>query len=141
MATDLSFTVHDDVSPDDAAAVDHGLDQANRSTPLQDVRRLSALARREGVVVGGAIGRTWGQCCELQQLWVSAEHRHRGVGSRLLQEFERRAQERGCRLVYLDTFSFQAPAFYKAHGYAVTHEVQGFTQDAAKYTMTKALTS
>ena len=124
MATDLfSFTVRDDVSPEDAAAVDDGLAEANQATPLQDVRRLSALARHQGEIVGGAIGRTWGQCCELQQLWVSTEHRRRGVGSRLLQAFERRAQERGCRLVYLDTFSFQAPVFYKAHGYAVAHEV------------------
>ena len=133
--------MHDDVSPEVAAAVDLGLEQANRGTPLQGVRRLSALARHDGVVVGGAVGRTWGQCCELQQLWVSAEHRHRGVGSRLLQEFERRAQERGCRLVYLDTFSFQAPVFYEGHGYAVAHEVRGLTHGAVKYTMTKTLAS
>jgi N-acetylglutamate synthase-like GNAT family acetyltransferase len=97
------------------------------------------VARQQGEVVGGAIGRTWGECCELQQLWVSAEHRHRGVGGRLLQEFERRAQERGCRLVYLNTFKFQAPLFYKAHGYEVAFEVQGFTHGVVKYTMTRAL--
>jgi hypothetical protein len=33
----------------------------------------------DGTVVGGAIGRTWGECCELQQLWVSAELRSTGI--------------------------------------------------------------
>ena len=29
------------------------------------------------------------------------------------------AIEKGCRLINLDTFSFQAPDFYKKHGYKV----------------------
>jgi ribosomal protein S18 acetylase RimI-like enzyme len=31
----------------------------------------------------------------------------------------RRAAERGCRRVFLDTFSFQAPGFYQKLGYQV----------------------
>lgn len=137
----LVFSVQDQVTPSDAAAVDAGLDAANIAAgPLRDVRGLAAMAHTaDGLPVGGAVGRTWGACCELQQLWVSAEHRHQGVGSRLLRNFEERARARGCRLVYLDTFSFQAPEFYKAHGYEVAFEIHGYTQGVVKHTMTKAL--
>ena len=137
----LVFSVHDQVVPEDAAAVDAGLDAANLAAgPISDVRRLAAMAHAEdGQPVGGAVGRTWGECCELQQLWVSAAHRHQGVGSRLLQEFEQRARGRGCRLVVLDTFSFQAPEFYKTHGYEVAFEVRGYAQGVVKHTMTKML--
>jgi len=139
----LVFSVHDQVAPEDAAAVDAGLDAANIAAgPIRDVRRLAAMAHTaDGQPVGGAVGRTWGECCELQQLWVSAVHRHQGVGSRLLQDFEQRARARGCGLVYLDTFSFQAPEFYKAHGYEVAFEVRGYTQGVVKHTMTKRLGS
>ena len=61
------------------------------------------------------------------------------MGSRLLRDFEARARTRGCWLVYLETFSFQAPAFYKAHGYAVAFEIRGYTQGMVKHTMTKTL--
>lgn len=137
----LVFSVHDQVAPEDAAAVDAGLDAANIAAgPLRDVRRLAAMVHSaDGRPVGGAVGRTWGECCELQQLWVSAEHRHQGVGSRLLRDFEAHARARGCMLVYLDTFSFQAPEFYKAHGYEVAFEVRGYTQGVVKHTMTKRL--
>ncbi len=137
----LVFSVHDQVAPEDAAAVDAGLDAANLAAgPLRDVHGLSAMAHAaDGQPVGGAVGRTWGECCELQQLWVSAAHRHQGVGSRLLQAFEERARARGCGLVYLDTFSFQAPEFYKAHGYVVAFEVRGYTQGVVKHTMMKRL--
>ena len=36
---------------------------------------------RGGRVVGGAVGRWWGQCCELQQLWVEVSYRYRGIGT------------------------------------------------------------
>ncbi len=139
----LVFSVHDQVVPEDAAAVDAGLDAANLTAgPIRDVRPLSAMARTaDGRPVGGAVGRTWGECCELQQLWVSAAHRHQGVGSRLLQEFEQQAQARDCRLVVLDTFSFQAPEFYKTHGYEVAFEIRGYTQGVVKHTMMKRLGS
>lgn len=135
--------MHDQVAPEDAAAVDAGLDAANIAAgPLRDVCRLAAMVHSaDGQPVAGAVGRTWGECCELQQLWVSAAHRHQGVGSRLLRDFEAHARARGCALVYLDTFSFQAPEFYKAHGYEVAFEIHGYAPGVVKHTMTKKLGS
>ena len=92
-----------------------------------------------GTVVGGAVGRTWGACCELRQLWVAPGYRGQGVGSRMVRMFERRAGERGCRLAYLDTFSFQARPFYEALGYEVVLEIEGFSDGISKYTMTHSL--
>lgn len=38
------------------------------------------------------------------------------------------AVEKGCRFIYLDTFSFQAPGFYKKNGY----EIFGMLEDHPK---------
>ena len=137
----IRLTVHDDVPPAEAAVVDAGLGAFNdRTAALQDVRGLAAFARdASDNIIGGAVGRTWGECCELQQLWVADAHRRSGLGARLLREFERRAAQRGCGLVYLDTFSFQARPFYEAMGYAVALELRGYTQGIAKYTMTRRI--
>src|SRR5512137_3059257 len=112
----LTFTVHDEVPPDAGRIVDDGLGAANAAAaPLQDVRPLSCFARSAaGQVVGGVVGRTWGSCCELQQVWVEPAHRRAGIGTSLVREFERHAEARGCRTFYLETFSFQAPDFYGA---------------------------
>lgn len=138
----LRYAVHDQVAAADAAVVDAGLDDANQQAGLLgDVRGLAAIAHAaDGRPVGGAVGRTWGACCELQQLWVAAPHRQAGVGSRLLRLFEERAVARGCNVFYLDTFSFQAPHFYRAHGYEVTFEIRGYTHGVVKHTMWKRLT-
>ena len=134
---DITVTLHDDVPATEGALVDTGLGDANAAAaPMQDVRALSAFARApSGTVIGGAVGRTWGACCELQQLWVDPAQRRQGIGERLVREFERRAEARGCRTFYLETFSFQAPSLYRSLGYHVGHELHGFAPGIVKYLM------
>jgi GNAT superfamily N-acetyltransferase len=68
-------------------------------------------------VVGGLLAGIWGGVLVVRILWVSEALRGRGFGRRLMEMAERRAVERGCRHVYLDTFSFQAPGFYEKLGF------------------------
>jgi RimJ/RimL family protein N-acetyltransferase len=135
------LTLHDAIPAEDAAIVDQGLDDANHAAaPLGDVRGLAVFARQGERVVGGAVGRTWGACCELQQLWVAPASRRTGLGTRLVRAFEARAAERGCTLVYLETFSFQARPLYETLGYRVAFELAGFAEDISKFMMTRRLT-
>lgn len=123
------------------AAVDTGLDAHNASfAPLGRVRPLAcAVHSGEGELLGGAVGRTWGACVELQQLWVQDAWRGQGLATGLVQRFEARAQERGCRLAYLETFSFQAPGFYQRLGYTGACRLEGFGEGIYKLLMTKTL--
>lgn len=136
-----SYTLVDEGDAADLATVDAGLGTHNDAEPeLQQVQPLHVLARNAaGAVLGGAVGRTWGGCCELQQLWVQPDQRGQGLATQLMQRFEQRAAARGCRLVYLDTFSFQAPAFYARRGYQVVLQTAGYTGGIVKFTMHKAL--
>ena len=137
----VSFFAHDEIPHEEGLLVDSGLVEANeRFAPLHEVRRLSCFARMApDKVVGGAVGRRWGVCCELQQLWVNPEYRRRGIGSQLIHEFERVAINRGCRTCYLETFSFQAPSLYLSLGYQVRLELHGFSPGVVKYTMIREL--
>lgn len=69
-------------------------------------------------------------------LWVDESVRHDGYGSQLLHEIEGIAKEKGCRLILLDSFSFQAPEFYKKHGYreygVVEDHPKGYSQHFLK---------
>jgi GNAT superfamily N-acetyltransferase len=70
-----------------------------------------------GKVQGGLRGQTYWSWCVIDVLAVAEPYRHQGIGSRLLAQAEAIARERGCVGIRLDTFSFQAPAFYRRHGY------------------------
>ena len=111
----IRIAVHSPASSADLATVDAGLGEYNVARgPFSEVCPMHVIATGPAAaVVGGAIGRTWGECCELQQLWVSAEARDAGTGSALLGQFERTAASRGCTLIYLDSFSVQATGFLR----------------------------
>lgn len=140
---DIAITTHDDCPREEAGIVDRGLDEWNFSAaPLHEVTPLSCFARLPtGEVIGGAVGRSWRQCCELQQLWVDAAHRKAGVGSRLVYAFEAHGRSRGCTVFYLETLSFQAPLFYESLGYRTTYEHAVYPDGIVRYTMVKHIGS
>lgn len=137
----LAFTRHDEPPRDDAARVDRGLGDANdAAAPLHEVRPMACFARDgAGEVVGGAVGRSWGACCELQQLWVDPVRRGQGIGRRLVREFEAIALARGCSVCYLETFDFQAPEFYRMLGYGVRYTHDVYPHGIRRHLMLRAL--
>ncbi|MCA9284635.1 MAG: GNAT family N-acetyltransferase [Phycisphaerales bacterium] len=140
-AKSISLEDFDEPPEEMVRAVDEGLEAHNHgAAPLGDVRPLAAIARDgHGRVVGGAVGRTWGQCCELLQLWVSEEHRRLGLASALVARFERRAAARGCSVYYLTTLSYQAPEFYRTLGYSSIAQISGYPNGIVKHLMSKVV--
>ena len=54
-------------------------------------------------------------------------------------QVEAEARARDGTLVYLDTFTFQAPDFYRRLGYTVATTIEGFPDGIIKFLMTKRL--
>lgn len=90
-------------------------------------------------IVGGVIGATYWDWLYVNLMWVKEELRGRGYGGHLLTLAEDEARKRGAKHSYLDTFSFQAPDFYKKHGYRVFGELQDFPAGHQRYFLTKQL--
>jgi len=84
------------------------------------------LRNPRGQVIGGLLGGwRWGWLY-IDKLWIQAEHRKLGGGSRLLKAAEAEAIAAGCTDAVVDTFSFQARGFYERHGYEVYATLEGF---------------
>ena len=92
-----------------------------------------------GQLLGGVVGTIWGQCLEITYLWVHRDLRGNGYGSRLLQTLEQEARTQQCQWASLDTYSFQAPAFYQRHGYEVFGVLDGYPRGYQKLFLKKRL--
>ncbi len=139
----LRFESKPDPTDADVELIDRGLHSYNeRSADLAAIRRFACYAwNADGTLAGGALARWWGAACELLQLWVDEPLRRQRVGASLMQRVEALAIERGCRLIYLDTFSFQAPEFYYHLGYETACRLDGFPNGGSKFILRKTLIS
>lgn len=139
MPSNITIGWHDSHPAEETAIVDRGIGEANaQAAPLDEVQPISCFAKTAGgTLVGGAVGRRWGACCELQQLWVAPTHRRQGIGTQLLRAFEEHAQRHGCIVLHLETFSFQTPQLYQSHGYQIEYERRDFPHGIVKYHMVK----
>lgn len=81
---------------------------------------LAVLVRDAGrAAVGGLPGGTGRGWLFVRMLWLPEAIRGSGLDSRVIEAAEAEAARRGCAHAHVDTFSFQAPGFYRRHGYEV----------------------
>ncbi|GLQ48966.1 GNAT family N-acetyltransferase [Dyella flava] len=101
-------------------AIRRGLDAFNRAASgIDDQRPIALLVKDPAThdVLGGLNGRTSRGVLFVDVFFLPESMRGNGLGSRLLQMAEDEGRRRGCRIGLLHTNSFQAPEFYKKHGW------------------------
>ena len=90
-------------------------------------------------MLAGLTGETFGNWLCIQFLFVSEQFRVKGIRSKLLEAAEKEAMRRGCKYAFVDTFSFQALAFYKKHGYRVVFSLEEYPYTGKRHYFTKEL--
>ena len=89
--------------------------------------------------VAGLTGEIFGNWLCIHYLFVAEEFRKEGIGSKLLLSAETEAVKRGCKYAFVDTFSFQAPEFYKMHGYKEVFTLNYYPYTGKRHYYTKDL--
>lgn len=114
-------------SEDVQRLIDKGLDTFNSEKAGPDnAEDLWIIARDSASTPqGGLKGRTYYSWLFIDWLWLSPVARGHGIGMQLLMRAENAARERGCIGAYVDTFSFQAPSFYRQNGYEEFGRIDG----------------
>jgi len=137
------LTIADEDAPEDDAqrVIANGLDAHNAGLGLPGDWSARWIIGRdaEGAIQAGLRYLTAFEWLFVHLLWVAAPYRSQGIGARLLSEAESVAREKGCRGAYLDTFTFQAPEFYRRHGYQEFGRLDDFPPGHARIWFTKRL--
>ena len=92
-----------------------------------------------GGKLAGLTGETFGNWLCIQFLFVSERLRGQGIGGKLLETAEKEARQRGCKYAFVNTFSFQAPAFYEKHGYREAFTLEEYPYTGKRHYYTKKL--
>ena len=92
-----------------------------------------------GRLLAGLVAETFGNWLEIEYLFVKEELRGQGIGSQLLQQAESEAKKRNCRFAFVNTYQFQAPAFYQKHGYQEVFTLKDYPYTGQRHYYQKEL--
>ena len=93
----------------------------------------------KGNLLAGLVAETFGNWLEIEYLFVKEELRGQGISSRLLQQAETEAKNRNCCFAFVNTYQFQAPDFYKRHGYKEVFTLQDYPYTGKRFYYQKDL--
>ena len=138
--SEYSFGIEENASAEDVKAIIDGLNAYNSAYVQNDNRDLKIFLRYgDGRVAGGLLGNTVFGWLHVAMLWLDDEARRRGLGSQLLTMAEDEARSRGCKYVFLNTFSYQARPVYEKLGYECFATHEDFPVGHESYSMKKTL--
>ncbi|BCG24577.1 N-acetyltransferase [Pseudomonas tohonis] len=129
-------------SEDDRAAILKPLRAHNRAKagdPQRETLALLVRDERTDEVIGGLYGEIFYRWLYIELLAIPEQARGQGTGSQLMEMAEHAAREKGCVGIWLDTFDFQAPEFYKRHGYTAFGQVEDFPPGHRRFFFQKRL--
>ena len=136
----MEFQIEDDPAPGDIEFLETEIRrEASAAMGLGEEVELAILVRDGGAIVAGIGGWTWGDCCELQSLWVHPSLRGRGLATRLIAAAEAEAATRGCSQTVHFTYDFQARELYERNGYELVGRVENFPSGTDALWYRKAL--
>ena len=92
-----------------------------------------------GEIMAGLVAETFGNWLDIEYLFVKEDLRGQGIGSKLLQQAESEAKNRNCRYVFVNTYQFQAPAFYQKYGYKEVFTLKDYPYTGQRYYYQKDL--
>ena len=92
-----------------------------------------------GQLLAGLVAETFGNWLEIEYLFVKEGLRGQGIGSQLLQQAESEAKKRNCRFAFVNTYQFQAPAFYQKYGYKKVFTMKDYPYTGQRHYYQKEL--
>jgi GNAT superfamily N-acetyltransferase len=103
-------------------------------------KRLVLSARdANGRIVGGLTGDLYWNALYVELLWLEEGARTAGLGRSLMQEAEKRARRAGKELIYLNTYTFQAPGFYRKLGFRSFGSIRNYPRGESRIFLVKDL--
>lgn len=137
----VTVVVAQKAEPDDREVIAAGIRDFNqRKAGPANATLLAVVLRDEsGATIGGLWGRTSYGWLFVELLFVPDALRGAGLGAKLMRAAELEAKARGCHAAWLDTYDFQARAFYERLGYAEFGRLDDYPTGHLRHFMRKDL--
>lgn len=89
----------------------------NSQTINEKATHFSIFAKDGSQIIGGALIWEHSDALYIDVLWCDEQYRKKGIGTKIIGMIDEVAINKGLSKLYVDTYAFQAQAFYQKHGF------------------------
>ena len=117
----------------------HQMLQEYNAQFMEDSGDYSFYVEEDSKIAAGIVASAVFDTVEIDYLCVAEEYRGHGYGEQLFNKVEKEAAAKQIKRIILNTYSFQAPAFYKKMGYKQLFKIAPAFKDYDQYYFIKEL--
>ncbi len=113
----FEYVIDNNPSASDDKIIRDGIVNFNSQTINEKATHFSIFAKDGSQIIGGALIWEHSDALYLDVLWCDEHYRKKGVGTKIISMIDEVARNKGLQKIFVDTYAFQAQAFYQKHGF------------------------
>jgi ribosomal protein S18 acetylase RimI-like enzyme len=88
--------------------------------------------KRKDEIIGATKGGIFDGALYISEFAIKKSYRKSGLGSKLIERIEKYAKDKNCKKIWVDTYEYQAPEFYKKNGFLEQGRIENYRGKYAK---------
>ncbi len=113
----FEYVIDNSPSASDDKIIRDGIVNFNSQTINEKASHFSIIAKDGSQIKGGALIWEHSDALYIDVLWCNENYRNKGVGTKIISMIDDVAINKRLPKIFVDTYAFQAQAFYQKHGF------------------------
>ena len=135
--SNIQYSIENTPDASDDKVIRNGIVDFNSKIIKEKSSHFSLFAKDGDQIIGGAL--IWGHSDALyiDVLWCNEQYRKQGIGTKIITMIDDVAKNKRLPKIFVDTYEFQAQAFYEKHGFYCIGTIPKFLKDYDRIFMRK----
>jgi N-acetylglutamate synthase-like GNAT family acetyltransferase len=115
--SNIQYSIENTPDASDDKVIRNGLVDFNDKITKGKSSYFSVFAKEGDQIIGGALIFEHSDALYIDVLWCNEQYRKQGIGTKIMTMIDDVAKNKRLSKIFVDTYAFQAQAFYEKHGF------------------------
>ena len=115
--SNIEYIIENTPDASDDKVIRNGIVDFNAQIIREKSSHFSVFAKDFAQIIGGALIWEHSDALYIDVLWCNEQYRKQGIGTQIISKIDDVAKNKSLPKIFVDTYEFQAQAFYEKHGF------------------------
>lgn len=135
--SNIQYSIENSPDASDDKVIRNGIVDFNAQIIREKSSHFSVFAKDGAQIIGGALIWEHSDALYIDVLWCNEQYRKQGIGTKIITMIDDVAKNKRLPKIFVDTYEFQAQAFYEKHGFYCIGTIPKYLKDYDRIFMRK----